>query len=504
MATKGQNSQKVKKVKRVKKLPTRKRRVSISKQETIRLPRPKIKIIGIGGGGSSIVAEIASGFKKVHFLAANTDLQALKKIAKVCKVFPFGEETTHNLGTGMDAYLGEMAAQKARKRIEKLFQGVDLTILVVSLGGGTGSGASPVFAEAAKKAGSSVLGVFTLPFEFEGEKKNLIAKKCLEKITPFLEGLILISNQRIFRLIDKKTPLQEALSKINQIFNQSLGSLIELLYSPNLINIDFSDLKTILKGKEKLAYLQSVEAEGEDRAIKIGRPLFQNPLYEYELKNPKRVLFGIAGDKYLKISEVEKIARLIYEKNPQAKIIFGISQRSSYGKKIKVTLLALGDKEKKGFKKKEPLAVISREPRVAPKTKRQSEKQENEKQKDDKQKDEKQRNDKQKNDKQKEQEGGLGPEAVKKRTLSQADTGAEKASPSKSDQEIKKILPDKKDKFLLGKRIKLKDKTIGLKKIGNNKRRSALDIKKEIRKIEKELLDREAKWDKPAFLRKKI
>lgn len=406
-------------------------------EEKISLPKTKIKIVGIGGGGNSIVAQIAQKLRKADFLAANTDLRALKKIAKICRVFHFGQELTHNLGTGMDPQLGELAAKRAQEKIEKLFREVDFVVLVSCLGGGTGSGATPIFAQIAKKSGCRVFGIFTLPFQFEGEKKSLIAKESLEKVEPFLDAMMIIANERIFRFVDKKTPLQEALSWINEILIHSLGSLIEIFYSPGLINIDFSDLKTILKGKEKLAYLKSVEAEGPERAEKICQFLFQNQLLEYNIKKPKRVLFNIAAGKDLKISEVEKIATSIYERNPQAKIIFGISQPANFEKKLKVTIFALGSESESWAGER-----IKRK----------------------------------------------GPEIGKKEALQKIEEKQKKKRISKEERaETKKILSLKPEE---------EKKTI-------SQRRNALDLKREIKKAEKEILNQEAKWDFPAFLRRK-
>ena len=424
-------------------------------KEKISLPRTKIKVIGIGGGGNSIVAEIAPQIKKVDFVVANTDFQALQESAKKgqCKTFLFGQNITRNLGTGMDPNLGEMAAEEEIERIEKLFQGVNLSILVVSLGGGTGSGALPVFAKAAKKGGGCVLGIFTLPFKFEGEKKVLIAKKSLEKAENHLQGLILTSNQKVFNIVEKTIPFQEALSCINKILSESLGSLIEIFYSSSFINIDFSDLKTILKGREKLAYLHSVTTEGEDRAEKTVRMIFQNPISEHSLKRPKRILFNIAGNKDLKISEIEKIAKAIYEKNPQAKIVFGISQKRKYEKKIKLSILALG-----GFKKEKP-----KEEKIISQL-------ETKKQKKD-------------------------IKFFLKKDKGQKDAGQKKKKLSAKNEKDKELSSRGAGKInILTK--KPRKKAIPL-------RRNALALKKEVKKAEKELLAQESQWDTPAFLRRK-
>lgn len=426
--------------------------------EKVSPPKTKIKIVGIGGGGSSIVGAIASKMKKIDFIVANTDFQSMRRFAKECKVFHFGQTVTHNLGTGMDPHLGKKAALEDKEKIEKLFRGVDLTILIASLGGGTGSGSLPIFAQAAKYTGSLVLGIFTFPFKFEGEKKALIAKESLKEVKDYLDGLILISNEKIFSLVDKKTPLQDALSYINQLLSQCLSSLIEVFSAPSFINIDFADLKTILKGKEKLAYLHTVLEEGEEKVEKILQEIFQNPLYIQKLREPKRILFNITGGKDIKVSEVEKIAKAIYEKNPQAKIIFGISHNKNYNGKIKVTLLALGNEEKEELKWKEK--VSSRKEMGG-----------------------------------EEREGGTLKKDKKTASLSK-----------KKSKEKKLVLTQKEQKPIL-KRTKKKE-VIKIFQTEESKkkiplRRNALDLKKEAKRMEEEILAQESKWDTPAFLRRK-
>ncbi len=307
------------------------------------IKKTKVRVIGIGGGGCSIISEIASQIKKTSFVAANTDYQALKSISRNAIHFQFGQNITRGLGTGMNVEMGEAAAQNEKERIKKLLEGQDFCILVASLGGGTGSGAAPIFAKIARNLGLITLGIFTMPFKFEGEKKMEIAKESLQKIRPNLNGLAVLPNERIFQIIDKTTPLKDALSFINKNLAETLDGLIETIYLPGLINIDFADLKAILQGRGRFVYLNTAsvsEAKGGVEAIK---KVINSPLYPYTIGGAKGVLFNIAGNKILSLSDISQVSQTISEKiSPEAKVIFGICQNKKYRNTIKITLLASG------------------------------------------------------------------------------------------------------------------------------------------------------------------
>lgn len=412
-------------------------------------PQTKIRVIGIGGGGCSIVSELAKRVGKVSFVAANTDLQALKGIPKKVKAFSFGQDLTGGLGCGMDPKLGEKAAQEEKKKIKELLSGWDFCILVSTLGGGTGSGATPTFAEISKNLKNISLGIFTFPFDFEGKRKTKIAKSSFKKIAPNLNGLIIVPNQRIFKVIKEDTSLTAALSSLNKILADNLESLIELIRKPRLINIDWADFKSILKGKGKPVYLNTAKAKGRNRAKRATQKVLKSPLFKFGMKNPKRILFNISGGRDLKMSEVEKISESISEFNPRSKIIFGISQSGSSGTKkgeLKITLLAVGRKERL----------------VRKRTKKKSKK----KKKTTKRKSKKKRS--------------------KKRS---------KKKPSSKSKKKKKKKPKKKKK-------KSKKKKSKKKKSTSKNRRTALEVKKAAQKREKERLAEEEKWEVPTFIRK--
>ena len=323
----------------------------------------KIRIIGIGGGGCSIVKEISINIKRVSFVAANTDKRALKEIRGKVRPFQFGEKVTGGFGTGMNSELGREAANIEKEKIKKLMEGQDMCIFVSCLGGGTGAGAVPVFAKIAKEMGVIAYGIFTLPFKFEGVKKNEIALEALAEAKNNLNAISVLPNENIFKVIDKKTPLKEALSIINRNLSKSLEGLIETIYGSGLINIDFADLKTILDGRGRLAYLNTAEFDAtkeiDDAIKKVTHSLF----YSYGIEGANSVLSNITGSGNLGLKDVSFISEGITNlAGKNSKIIFGISQDAKIGNKIRITLLAVGcqseelfPKEKKTIKEKETI-----------------------------------------------------------------------------------------------------------------------------------------------------
>jgi len=313
------------------------------------LKNPKIKVIGIGGGGGSIVGEIAKIFssKKLpshgapEFIVANVDYKALRVAPHQTKKFYFGQDITYGLGCGMNPDLGEQAAMQIKEKIKKELSKADLCIFISSLGGGTGSGATPVFVNIAQDLNLINIGILTLPFKFEGGRRMGIARDAVEKIRPGLNAVSIIPNQKIFEIIDAKTSLKDALSSMNKILAQNLEGLIDLVYSTGTINLDFADLRSILKEKNRSAFLGSAVAGGQNRAVKAVGELIKNPLINYKFEEAGRFMFNIAGSKDMKMKEVEEVCKTIYQFNPKAQIIFGITQRPEMKSKIRITLLAV-------------------------------------------------------------------------------------------------------------------------------------------------------------------
>jgi len=309
--------------------------------ETEKIKKIKIRVIGIGSGGGNIVSEIAQKVKRASFFIADTDLKTLEGVPRKVEKFQFGQNLTHGLGTGMNPAMAEEAAMEEKERIKKIFEGQDLVILIASLGGGVGSGASPVFAKISKNLGNLTYGIFTLPFKFESQRKMEIARNSLRKLRRGLNAFTVLPNEKIFKVINRTTPLKKALSTTNKTLSQSLQGLIEVIYKPGLINIDFADLKTVFEGKGRLTYLNSVEVEKGDEKELIEKAI-NPPFYPYSIEGARGVLFNISGPKELSLAKVSQISKSIFERvSKEAKIIFGISPAKKGGK-IKITLLATG------------------------------------------------------------------------------------------------------------------------------------------------------------------
>ena len=325
----------------LKKNPSRRLRQAEKSFSTSSVYKAKIKVIGIGGGGSSIVSDIGRSLHKASFVVADTDMRALKKRQGI-KYFLFGQDLTHGLGTGLNTDLAQRAAQAHKEKISTLFKDQDIVIVIACLGGGLSSGATKVFVEAAKDFNGITLGIFTLPFKFEGKHKLKIATKALKELRRVLNVSITIPNERIFKVINSTTAITDAFSMVNRTLVESLESLIDLIYNPGIINIDFADLRAILSGRGNLAFLNTAEASGVGKADKITKEILDNPLYQNHNFTPEKVLFNIAGGGNLSMLEVDKISRAIVEKAPRAKIIFGISKDSQLKNRIKTTLLMTG------------------------------------------------------------------------------------------------------------------------------------------------------------------
>lgn len=314
-------------------------------KEEIPVHKIRINVIGIGGGAGSIISDIAGKHKRTRFYIADTDQSALSKFSRKRRIntVHFGADVTQGMGTGMDVSLGRRAAEQDKEKIKKIADGADLCVIVSCLGGGTGSGAAPVFAEACREMGSLAYGIFTLPFDFERERKLKTAKRALAQLRKHLHAMSVIPNQRVFKIVDEKVPIREALSSVNNSLGSSLEGLIEMTQAPGLINIDFADLETILKGEKVLAYLSRVRSSGEGRVKQALGLLMDHPLYPYNFKDADNILFNISAPNNLSLSEVEEISKAIAEANETegARIIFGVDIQQGKND-VDITLLGVG------------------------------------------------------------------------------------------------------------------------------------------------------------------
>ena len=433
--------------------------------------KAKIEVIGIGGGGGSIVSEIGRSLHKATFVVADTDMRSFKKKPGI-KYFLFGQSLTHGLGTGVNPDLGRQAAEQEKERISQFFKDQDIIIFVASLGGGLGSGATEVFAEVAKDHSGVTLGIFTLPFKFEGQNKAKIALKSLRALRKSLNVSITIPNEKIFKVIDANTAITDAFSMVNKNLIESLEGLIDLIYSPGIINIDFADFRSILKERGGLAFLNTAEAQGKNRAEDITKKILHNPLYQNNTFVPEKILFNVSGSNNLNMFEVDKISRAISSLNPKAKIIFGVSKNPKLRNKIKTILLMTGpgsEEKSQVLKPKTKKVELAKVPAPVQTAKKQI-------------------------------------KLVKKKKLSPMTEGGGKKVKSKP---VKKDVQPSTQDLIIPAPILNQLEESGLKKIKITEtptarksiRRTALDIKKAEEQREKKQSMQEKEWDIPAFLR---
>lgn len=307
----------------------------------------KIKVIGIGGGGVTIVKNVALKVDRVEFVAANTDSRSLEKMGSKIKPFAFGENITYGLGTGMNADLGEKAAIDSKEKFSKILKNTDFCIFITCLGGGTGSGATSVFLETAKEMKVLTLTIATTPFQFEGSQKRKITKDALEKIQKQTDALSIISNESILKIIDSNTSFYKALNVVNSLLIENISSLINLVYNTGLINLDFADLRSILIKQDNLTYFQTKEFNLSQPTEEIGAEIISNALYGYDISKAKRILLNIEMPEKMPMQMAHSLSKEITKQNLQAKIIFGLNLGNKKNNKIKITLLATGCKDEK-------------------------------------------------------------------------------------------------------------------------------------------------------------
>lgn len=302
-----------------------------------------IKVVGIGGGGGNAVSRMSGGFMRgVEFMAINTDHQDLDHCNVRHKVY-IGRNLTKGLGTGMNPELGRQAAEENRSEIAEAMRGADLVFIAAGLGGGTGTGASPIVAEVAKQNGALVLAFATKPFSFEGSQRERIAQEGLAKLKDKVDALIVVPNDRIFTVISKETPITKAFDTIDDVLRNALLGIVELIISPGIINVDFADVRTILEDAGSAIVGVGV-ASGPERAINAVNLALHSPLLEVNPEGAKGVLLGVSGGRDLRMNEVNEAAKVVSQTvDPSAKIIFGAyHDRRLKPNQIKITLIATG------------------------------------------------------------------------------------------------------------------------------------------------------------------
>ena len=312
-------------------------------EKTIAHLKPRISVIGVGGGGGNAVNNmIAQNLEGVDFIVANTDAQALAHSTASRKI-QLGLETTQGLGAGARPEVGKMAAEEAKEEIERELEGANMVFITAGMGGGTGSGAAPVVAKLAKEKGILTVGVVTKPFQFEGRKRYETAEAAVETFTKEVDSIIIIPNQNLFRIADKNTTLADAFVMADNVLYAGVRSITDLMMMPGLINLDFADIKSIMQDKGK-AIMGTGEAEGENRAIKAAEQALSNPLLDdCSMHGAKGVLINITGGSDITLFEIDEAASRIKEEvDEDANIIFGSSFDDTLAGKIRVSIVATG------------------------------------------------------------------------------------------------------------------------------------------------------------------
>lgn len=302
-----------------------------------------IKVVGVGGGGGNAInTMIASGLQGVDFIATNTDAQALGNSRATLRM-QLGEELTKGLGAGANPEVGKNAAIEARELIREQLEGADMVFITAGLGGGTGTGASPIIADVAKECGALTVGVMTKPFAFEGKRRMRQAEQGISELRKVLDTLITIPNQRLLTIADRTVPLLDAFKRVDDVLVLAVQGISDLITVHGIINLDFADVRTIMN-EMGMAIMGSGVARGEGRALEAARQAISSPLLEdLSISGARGILINITGGDDLTLHEINEAATLIQEEaHDEANIIFGSVINSSLGDEVRVTVIATG------------------------------------------------------------------------------------------------------------------------------------------------------------------
>jgi cell division protein FtsZ len=304
---------------------------------------PKIKVVGVGGGGGNAISRMYEYFPKgVDLIAINTDAQDLE-YCHAKRRLVIGKQITKGLGAGMNPDLGRQAAEESRDEISGIISGADMIFLTSGFGGGTGSGATPVIAEIAQELGILTIAIVTKPFSFEGLQRSQIAQDAVMRMKDKVDSFITVSNDKIFSVIDKDTSMHKAFESIDEVLKNAVLGVAELIISPGIINVDFADVKAIMQNSGA-AIIGVGTGSGKERATTATNAALNSPLLETVIDGAKGVLFSVSGHKDIKMSEINDIARMVSENvDPSARVIFGTYHDRKLSKgQLKVTLIATG------------------------------------------------------------------------------------------------------------------------------------------------------------------
>ena len=323
------------------------------------VPSPaKIKVIGLGGAGCNAVTRmVREQIRGVEFIAMNTDAQALEITEAAVRV-QLGERCTRGLGAGGDHIMGRKAAEESRDEIKQVLGGADMVFITAGLGGGTGTGAAPMVADVAKQSGALTIAVVTKPFSFEGAHRNQVAEQGITEMINKVDTLIIIPNDRLLELCDQKTGVDAAFKLADEVLHHGVQAIAEVITVPGLINLDFADVRTIMKDGGP-AWMSIGRGSGPNRAVDAAKQALASPLLDVTMQGAKGVLFNVAGGGNLTLYEVNNAADVIRQAvDPEANVIFGVVLDPNMGGDVRLTLIATG------FASKEALAGSAREKEI--------------------------------------------------------------------------------------------------------------------------------------------
>ena len=302
----------------------------------------RIKVVGLGGGGSNAVTRmVRDGVAGVEFIAMNTDAQSLA-ITEAPVRIQLGEKLVRGLGAGGDHHVGQKAAEENRDEIKEVINGADMVFITAGMGGGTGTGSASVVAEVAKQSGALTIAVVTKPFAFEGNHRMAVAEDGIKTLMPLVDTLIIIPNDRLFTMCDQKTGVDAAFRLADEVLANGVQAIAQVITVPGMINLDFADIRAIMKGAGP-AWMSIGKGSGQNRAVDAAKAALASPLLDVSVSGAKAVLFNVTGGDTLSLFEVNQAAEIIKQAvDPDANIIFGVVNDSRIDKDIKITLIATG------------------------------------------------------------------------------------------------------------------------------------------------------------------
>jgi cell division protein FtsZ len=302
----------------------------------------RIKVIGVGGaGGNAINRMVAAGVEGIEFVAVNTDAQALTTSEAPIYV-RIGDKLTKGLGAGGRPEIGERAAEESTDTLQELVRNTDMIFITAGMGGGTGTGASPIIAKLAKAANALTVGVVTKPFDFEGTRRRRAAEEGIARLRDSVDALITIPNERLLQMVDPKTPITEAFRIADDVLRQGIGGISDLITKPGVINLDFADVKTIMRDAGS-ALMAIGHGTGETRCLDAAKEAIESPLLEMNIQGATGVLYNITGGNNLTLIETSEAAEVIRAAvDEDAEIIYGTSIDPTLGDAVTITLIATG------------------------------------------------------------------------------------------------------------------------------------------------------------------